>query len=157
MLAGSTAAAGMNAEGSIATMGAAAFGNITGAINELSQTDRAVAGNLLTAGVAGLVANAVGGGNAQFIERETGLTLNKNQQLLFNGVTGRDFSFNWDIVPRSKKEAEQVKVIIRILKQSMSAQRGRNKNSKRFISKISRYILSDIYERKRPTSILKCF
>ena len=130
MAAGSTVKAGMEAKGSIATMGAAAFTNITGMINELSQTDRAAAGSLLTSGVAGLVANAVGGGNANFIERETGLTLNKNQQLLFTGVTGRDFTFNWDIVPRSKKEAEQVKVILRIIKQSMSAQRGGTKTVK---------------------------
>jgi len=130
MAAGSTVKAGMEAKGSIATMGAAAFTNITGMINELSQTDRAAAGSLLTSGVAGLVANAVGGCNANFIERETGLTLNKNQQLLFTGVTGRDFTFNWDIVPRSKKEAEQVKVILRIIKQSMSAQRGGTKTVK---------------------------
>ena len=123
-LAASAAGAGLRSEGSLASMGGASFSEITGQLNELGTSDRATIGKLVTGGVAGMVANAITGGNADFVARETGLRINKNQQLLFSGVTGRDFSFNWDVIPRSRKEAEQVKVIIRILKQSMSAQRG---------------------------------
>ena len=92
--------------------------------NSLAGSDRAQIQNLVTGGTAGLIANALtGGGLESAITRSTGLAVNKNQQLLFNGITQRSFDFSWDIVPRSRKEAQQVKVIIRLLKQSMSPQR----------------------------------
>ena len=58
-LAGSTAATGMNADGSIASMAGATLCEFTGAISMSYPADRATTGNLLTAGVAGLVANAI--------------------------------------------------------------------------------------------------
>ena len=93
--------------------------------NSMAGSDRAQLQNLVTGGTAGLIANALTGGNnvEAAITRSTGLAVNKNQQLLFNGITSRSFDFSWDIVPRSRKEAQQVKVIIRLLKQSMSPQR----------------------------------
>ena len=92
--------------------------------NSLAGSDRAQIQNLVTGGTAGLIANALtGGGLESAITRSTGLAVNKNQQLLFNGITQRSFDFSWDIIPRSRKEAQQVKVIIRLLKQSMSPQR----------------------------------
>jgi len=119
---------GMQTQGSIASMAGATFGEIQSQLNQLSQTDRATVGNMLTGTTASLVASALTGSEAgNVFGRETGLTINKNQQLLFDGITARSFSFNWDIVPRSKKEAEQVKVIIRLLKQAMSPQRGGRK------------------------------
>jgi len=128
----SAAGEGLRAEGSLANMVGTTFTEVVGQVNTALEADRATVGNLITGQVAGMIANAVTGGTGgnDIIARETGLRINKNQQLLFDGVTGRSFSFNWDIVPRSKKEAEQVKVIIRILKQSMSAQRGGTKTVK---------------------------
>ena len=99
--------------------------------NSLAGSDRAQIQNLVTGGTAGLIANALtGGGLESAITRSTGLAVNKNQQLLFNGITQRSFDFSWDIVPRSRKEAQQVKVIIRLLKQSMSPQRDGYKTLK---------------------------
>ena len=100
--------------------------------NTLVGSDRAQLQNLVTGGTAGLIANALTGSNniEAAITRSTGLAINKNQQLLFNGITSRSFDFSWDIVPRSRKEAQQVKVIIRLLKQSMSPQRDGYKTLK---------------------------
>ena len=52
-----------------------------------------------------MIASAITGNNVDAVGRETGLRINKNQQLLFDGVTGREFSFGWDIVPRSRKRS----------------------------------------------------
>ena len=124
-LSAAAAGAGLRADGSLATMGGASFAEMKGQLDKALETDKGTVGKLLTGGIAGLVANAVTGGKGgDAVARETGLRINKNQQLLFAGVTGRDFNFGWDIIPRSKKEASQVKVIIRVLKQAMSAQRG---------------------------------
>ena len=129
-LAASAAGAGLRAEGSIATKAGASFTDIVQQVQQLGQADRGTVGNLITGQVASMVASAVTGENIDLVARETGLRINKNQQLLFTGVTGRDFNFGWDIVSRSRKEAQQVKVIIRILKQAMSAQRGGTKTVK---------------------------
>ena len=69
------------------------------------------------------VVNALGG-NTSFqglIARTTGQVLNPNLELLFNGVTLRSFSFDFDLSPRNKKEAEEIKKIIRAFKINMSA------------------------------------
>lgn len=74
----------------------------------------------------GLVASALTGSSnsGAYINRATGFTLNPNSQLLFNGVTARSFSFNWDLVPRGKKEAEVIKQIIRCFKMNMAASKN---------------------------------
>ena len=72
------------------------------------------------------VVNALGG-NTSFqglIARTTGQVLNPNLELLFNGVTLRSFSFDFDLSPRDKREAEEIKSIIRTFKQNMSAKGG---------------------------------
>ena len=57
--------------------------------------------------------------------RYAGVVVNSNVELIFSGVKLRDgFVFSFDIVPRSKKEAEEVKQIIRIFKQSSAARKG---------------------------------
>jgi len=58
------------------------------------------------------------------ISRTTGQVLNSNLELLFNGVNLRQFQFTFDLAPRSRKEAEEIKGIIRVLKQTMSARSG---------------------------------
>ena len=122
--------AGMNAEGSIGNMAGKTFSELTNQLSQLGQADRATVDSLLTGQVASMIASAITGNNVDAVGRETGLRINKNQQLLFDGVTGRDFSFGWDIVPRSRKEAQQTKIILRVLKQAMSAQRGGTKTVK---------------------------
>jgi hypothetical protein len=72
------------------------------------------------------IINALGG-NTSFqglIARTTGNVLNPNLELLFNGVTLRSFSFDFDLSPRDQKEAAVITKIIRAFKQNMSAKGG---------------------------------
>ena len=129
-LTASAVGAGLRQEGSLASMAGASFTDVVNTVTDLGKADRGTVGNLITGQVASMVASAVTGENIDIVARETGLRINKNQQLLFSGVTGRDFNFGWDIIPRSRKEAQQTKVILRVLKQAMSAQRGGTKTVK---------------------------
>ena len=126
----SAVSAGMNEDGSLGSMIGKTFTNVTGQLQQLGQADRSTVDSLLTGQIASMVASAITGNTVDAVGRETGLRINKNQQLLFSGVTGRDFNFGWDIVPRSRKEAQQTKIILRVLKQAMSAQRGGTKTIK---------------------------
>lgn len=81
------------------------------------------------------------------ITRTTGQVLNSNLELLFNGVNLRQFQFTFDLAPRSRKEAEEIKGIIRVLKQTMSARSGgagvgENTNAGLFVSAPSVYQLT---------------
>ena len=72
-----------------------------------------------------LAASAVGvfGGNVtvnQLLAREEGQILNPNMELLFSGPTLRNFRFSFKMTPRSEKEAEQCKLIIRTFKMNMA-------------------------------------
>jgi len=76
-----------------------------------------------------LSATAIGtlGGNVsanQLISRATGQIFNPNLELLFDGVGLRNFQFNFDFFPRNRVEADQVIMIIRTLKKSMSAKKN---------------------------------
>ena len=72
------------------------------------------------------VVNALGGNTSfqSLVSRTTGQALNPNLELLFNGVTLRSFSFDFDFVPRNEREAREVRSIIRTLKKHMSAKGG---------------------------------
>ena len=58
------------------------------------------------------------------ITRQTGAVINQNQELLFKGVTLRDFAFNFTMTPRFREEAEEVREIIRYFKRSSSAKKS---------------------------------
>ena len=51
------------------------------------------------------------------LARGAGIVPNSNLELLFQGPTLRSFGFTWRMSPRSKKEARNVKRIIRLFKQ----------------------------------------
>ena len=73
-------------------------------------------------------ANLTGVSNASFqslLTRETGSILNPNKELLFNGVSLRTFRFSFKLTPRNRKESEEVRRIIRRLKQNMSPKIGK--------------------------------
>ena len=70
-----------------------------------------------------LTASAVGTDADRLLARTRGKIFNNNLQLLFSGPTLRPFNFQYDISPRDKKEADDVKRIIRMFKQSMAVQR----------------------------------
>ena len=78
---------------------------------------KSLAGQALDA--AGTSVNA-----GSLLGRATGQVLNSNLELLFQGVTLRSFPFNITFSPRSNRESERVKDIIRHLKKSMVAKRG---------------------------------
>jgi len=61
----------------------------------------------------------------QALSRQTGVVFNSNTELLFNGVSLRNgFSFSFDMVPRSKRESDEIKDIIRFFKSESAAQKG---------------------------------
>jgi len=59
--------------------------------------------------------------------RSRGEILNSNLELLFDSVNLRSFPFSVTFSPRSPREALRVKQIIRALKSSMAAKKGKNK------------------------------
>lgn len=61
---------------------------------------------------------------ANILGRTAGVTLNPNLELLFKGPNLRTFNFNFRFTPRSKKEAQEVKEIIRVFKKNMAVQRS---------------------------------
>ena len=76
--------------------------------------------------LAGESVNNLGGNvsTSGLIARTTGMVMNSNLELLFQGINLRGFQFTFDLAPRSRKEAEEVKGIIRTLKSTMSARNG---------------------------------
>ena len=66
---------------------------------------------------------SIAGGNAStadLLSRTTGQVLNQNQELLFNGVSLREFSFEYDLAPRDGNEAKEIKKLIVTLKKAMA-------------------------------------
>tara|TARA_B100001079_G_scaffold172440_1_gene147923 strand:- start:175 stop:1563 length:1389 start_codon:yes stop_codon:yes gene_type:complete len=56
----------------------------------------------------------------QILARQEGQIFNPNMELLFDGPTLRNFRFSFKMTPRSEKEAEQCKLIIRTFKMNMA-------------------------------------
>ena len=82
--------------------------------------------NAVLAGISGQAINALGGNVSpgSVIARSTGQILNNNLELLFQGVNLRTFPFSVTFSPRNSEETERVRLIIRYLKQTMSAKQG---------------------------------
>tara|TARA_R100000005_G_scaffold19488_1_gene8291 strand:+ start:195 stop:1181 length:987 start_codon:yes stop_codon:yes gene_type:complete len=97
--------------------------------NSISESAKAIGNtgrNLTNLFFGSQIVNALGG-NTSFqglVSRTTGQVLNPNLELLFNGVTLRSFSFDFDLVPRDERESKEIRRIIRTLKQNMSAKGG---------------------------------
>lgn len=79
--------------------------------------------SLIKAGVAGkqeiaamLAGQTVG---TNLLTRATGTVVNPNLEMLFNGPRLRTFNFTFDMTPRFKEEAKEIRKIIRILKKYM--------------------------------------
>ena len=84
---------------------------------------------VLQAALIGLGANVLSGKNtatSEFTSRFAGAVFNSNIELLFEGIALRQpFSFSYDIVPRSDREALEVKNIIKKFKIHGAAKKGR--------------------------------
>lgn len=123
-----------------ATMGAAA--QIISSGNPIETTKNAITNLISKAGGASQTASGqkavqtffaakatealTGGGDFnQALSRQTGAVFNSNTELLFSGVSLRPgFVFSFDMVPRSRKESDQIKDIIRFFKSESAAQKG---------------------------------
>lgn len=78
-------------------------------------------------GIAGKIINRIKGGESgqNYLERGAGITFNQNIELIFSGVQLREgFGFSFDMVPRSEKEALEIKKIIRSFKKYSSVRKG---------------------------------
>ena len=82
--------------------------------------------NAIRAAISGAAIGALGSNvSAQsVIGRSTGQILNSNLELLFQGMNLRSFPYSITFSPRSIREAQVVKAIIRSLKQSMAPKAG---------------------------------
>ena len=65
-------------------------------------------------------------GTNNLLSRLSGLAVNPSLELLFEGPSLREFSFTFKMTPRSKKEAQEVRSIIRTFKQAMSVKRSQS-------------------------------
>mgnify|MGYP001387578375 CR=1 FL=1 len=134
------AAAGVSAlETTMAGVGARIAGepgfDLTGEADKFSEALRTGFGNdnqsaltnaadLVTKKLAAEAVNIFGANVTpnQLLARGNGEILNPNMELLFSDVTIRNFRFSFKLTPRNKKEAEQVKLIIRAFKRNMAPQ-----------------------------------
>ena len=57
------------------------------------------------------------------LARGFGVIPNSNMELLFNAPTLREFQFSWRMSPRSRKEAKEIRRIIRFFKEGMAAKK----------------------------------
>ena len=116
-------------------------GDPAGALTNLIGATKSVltSGNAQNLATSYAAAKAVGsfGGNVTaegILARSTGQVLNSNMELLFQGVQLRSFNFSFNLAPRFKKEADEVKQIIRTFKQSMAAKTSGGTGAGLFIS-----------------------
>ena len=118
--------AGAQIAGQALDAGANAFSgqgfDISGLINSVAGSGAAALGaldeNLIKAYFA---QQAIG---ANIIGRSTGLAINNNLEVLFNGPQLRTFNYNYRFTPREPKEADKIKQIIRFFKKSMAPKRS---------------------------------
>ena len=112
-----------NKAGELDMQGAMAAGK-TAVGNALKSSGVSVdaAKNMITKKLAASAVSVFGGNVSvnQLLSREQGQILNPNMELLFNGPTLRNFRFSFKMTPRSEKEAEQCKLIIRTFKMNMA-------------------------------------
>jgi len=64
---------------------------------------------------------------ANIIGRSTGMTINNNLEVLFNGPQLRTFNYNYRFTPREPKEADKIRQIIRFFKKSMAPKRSNSR------------------------------
>ena len=101
------------------------FGNVMGNVARGIQGNAGgltnIAGNFLV----NLAINSLGQNVSfnDYLARNNGIIINPNMELLFNGPGLRSFNFAFTLIARNKKEADEIKMIIRTLKQRMSAKR----------------------------------
>ena len=99
--------------------------SIQGLVDKVSGSDGALI-NQFQNKMAAQAVNALGGNvdTQSILSRTQGQIINQNKEALFSGVAIRTFAYQFQLVPRSPKEGQTVKQIIRTFKQCMSASKG---------------------------------
>jgi len=98
---------------------------ITGALDKAG-LDLQTASDLFRSQLAAEAVNIFGANVSldQILARQDGKIFNPNLELLFNGVTLRDFRFSFKMTPRDEGEKNNIIKIIRTLKKYMAASKG---------------------------------
>ena len=113
----------INAEGgSLGNFTNNAYTQTASAINSMAGAAGGV-GELAREYISNVMINMVSGANLPFqqqLARERGIVINPNAEFLFTGPSLRSFAFAYTFVPRNRKEAEQVRMIVRTFKKAMS-------------------------------------
>jgi hypothetical protein len=128
-LAGFEAASGLiNNDAKLTEPGKAlknAGGTIQGFTDKIGRSDGALIKQFQNRMAAQSV-NALGGNvdTQSILSRTQGKIVNQNKESLFSGVSIRQFSYEFDLIPRSPKEGQTIKQILRTFKQCMSASKG---------------------------------
>ena len=110
-----------------AGMAAASMGIMEGGAKGGAEAAKGAAEIFKTAGVSDAIATALAekaSGAQGLLSRLAGAIANPNLELLFQGPELRPFSLSFFMSPRSPKEAENVRKIIRFFKQHMAVKRS---------------------------------
>ena len=97
--------------------------NVDKLLSGLSQATQASQSALLT-GATGFAGNALGVNISPdtILARTSGVVLNPNAEMLFQGPVIRDFNFSFNMIARSQKEGAEIRRIIKFLKKGMAPQ-----------------------------------
>ena len=111
-------------------------GNAKGALNTVNNIFKTAGDDAEAAKAAagGLAINSLMGKEGlninNLVSRATGQIINPNVELLFNGVTLRGgFNFQFDMMPRSSTEGQNIRKIIRVFKKNMVPSKGAGTNA----------------------------
>jgi hypothetical protein len=92
-------------------------------LSGLSQVTQGAQSSVLT-GATGFAGNALGVNISPdtILARTSGVVLNPNAEMLFQGPVIRDFNFSFNMIARSQKEGAEIRRIIKFLKKGMAPQ-----------------------------------
>ena len=95
--------------------------NVDKLLSGLSQATQASSAAVLT-GATGFAGNALGVSISPdtILARTSGVVLNPNAEMLFQGPVIRDFNFSFLMIARSQREGDEIRKIIRFLKLGMA-------------------------------------
>lgn len=117
--AGAAAAAGMQSGKGLGQLAQEAIGGLyqdTSSMIEAIKSDTfGQPAQLALLKTIGKVSDSVRGA----VEVSTGLTLNPNTRSSLRGVAIRNFTFNFNLIPETRKEAEMIKLIIQFFREQM--------------------------------------
>ena len=103
--------------------GSGSIDGLADSLGEIAQQVGSESGDVKK-GVAAALTKAATGGNV--LARTTGAVINPNMEMLFQGPQIRPFTFSWKMSPRDYEEAEMIKKIIRMFKQSQAVKRSKS-------------------------------